>query len=134
VHNIIGKNINHKKIAFLGVTFKPNTDDMRDSSSLTMIPYLHKKGSKISYYDPTGEKKEFKNLKNCKFYSQINETCKNADLVILHTEWDEFKSLDFNKIIKNKKFKLYDLRNLYSPIEMRKKKINYYSIGRPVSN
>ena len=132
VHSIIGKNIKNKKIVFLGVTFKPNTDDMRDSVSLTMIPYLHKKGAIISYYDPTGEKKEFLKLKNCKFYNQINLACKNADLVILHTEWDEFKSLDFNKMVKNLKFKLYDLRNLYSLEEMKKKRIKYFSIGRPI--
>ena len=104
---------------------------MRDSPSLLMIPYLHKKGANVVYYDPTGLKKEFSKLKNCKFYSQINLACKDADLVILHTEWDEFKSLDFKKIIKNKKFILYDLRNLYSQIEMKKKKIKYFSVGRP---
>ena len=131
VHSIIGKNIKNKKIVFLGVTFKPNTDDMRDSVSLIMIPFLHNKGAKISYYDPTGEKKEFTKLKNCKFFNQINLACNEADLIILHTEWDEFKSLDYNKIVKNKKFKLYDLRNLYDHSEMNKKKIKYYSIGRP---
>jgi len=130
VHAILGKNIKNKKIAFLGVTFKPNTDDMRDSPSLTMIPYLNRKGAKITYYDPTGMKKEFINLNNCKFYNQINLTCKNADLIILHTEWDEFKSLDFRKIVKNKKFILYDLRNLYNLDEIKKKKIRYFSIGR----
>ena len=132
VHSIIGKNIKNKKIVFLGVTFKPNTDDMRDSVSLTMIPYLNKKGAKISYYDPSGEKKEFLKLKNCNFYNQINLACKNVDLVILHTEWDEFKSLDFKKIVRNKKFKLYDLRNLYSVDEMKKKGIKYFSVGRPI--
>ena len=130
VHSIIGKNIKNKKIVFLGVTFKPNTDDMRDSVSLLMIPYLHKKGAKISYYDPTGKKKEFSKLKYCNFCSQINLACKDADLIILHTEWDEFKSLDFKKIVKNKNFKLYDLRNLYSYYEMKRKKIKYFSIGR----
>ena len=133
IHSIIGKNIKNKKIVFLGVTFKPNTDDMRDASSLTMIPYLHKKGAKISYYDPTGEKKEFIKLKNCKFYKQIYLACKNVDLIILHTEWDEFKSLDFKNLVKNKKFTIYDLRNLYGFNEMRKKKIKYFSIGRPNS-
>jgi len=131
VHNIIGTNIKNKKITFLGVTFKPNTDDMRDSVSLTMIPYLEKKGASINYYDPTGEKKEFLKLKNCKFSKQINSACKDADLVILHTEWDEFKSLDFKKLVKNKVFKLYDLRNLYNHEEMKKKNIKYFSIGRP---
>jgi len=130
VHTYIGKNIKNKKIVFLGVTFKPNTDDMRDSPCLKMIPYLHQKGAKISYYDPTGKKKEFAKLKNCKFYNQINLACKNADLVILHTEWDEFKSLDFKRIIKNGKFILYDLRNLYNPIDMQNKRIKYHSIGR----
>jgi len=131
IHNIIGKNIKNKRIVFLGVTFKPNTDDMRDSVSLTMLPYLHKQGAKLSYYEPTGEKKEFLKLKNCKFYNQINLACKNADLIILHTEWDEFKTLDFKKIVKNKRFILYDLRNLYNFEEMKKKNIKYYSVGRP---
>jgi UDPglucose 6-dehydrogenase len=131
VHNIMGKNIKNKKIAFLGVTFKANTDDMRDSASLKMLPYLQKKGAKIMYYDPTGEKKQFSHLKKCKFSSQINLACKNADLIILHTEWDELKSLDFNNLVGNKKFKVYDLRNLYSPNEMKNRKIKYFSIGRP---
>ncbi len=134
IHKIIGKKLKNKKIAFLGVTFKPNTDDMRDSTSLNMIPYVIKKGAKVFYYDPTGEKREFKNLKNCKFFNDIKSTCKNADLIILHTEWDEFKSLDFKKIVKSKKFKIYDLRNLYSIDEMIKKRIKYYSIGRPSIN
>jgi len=134
VNDIIGKNIKNKKIVFLGVTFKPNTDDMRDSVSLTMLPHLHSKGAKITYYDPTGEKKEFFKLQNCRFNNNINAACKNADLVILHTEWDEFKSLDFNKLVKNKKFILYDLRNLYNLVEMSKNKIKYFSIGRPNTN
>jgi len=134
IYNFFGKKIINKKIVFLGVTFKPNTDDMRDSPSLLMIPYLHKKGAIISYYDPTGEKKEFSKLENCKFNNQITDACKNADLVILHTEWDEFKSLDFSKMKKNKKFILYDLRNLYDYEEMKKNKIKYFSIGRPVFN
>ena len=134
VHKILGSNIKNKKISFLGVTFKPNTDDMRDSSSLIMIPYLIKKGAKIRYYDPSGEKNEFKNLKNCYFENNIKSNCNGADLVILLTEWDEFKSLDFKKIVKNSKFKVYDLRNLYSAEEMKKNKIKYYSIGRPNTN
>ena len=59
IHKILGSNIKNKRISFLGVTFKPNTDDMRDSTSLSMIPYLCKKGAKVNYYDPSGEKNEF---------------------------------------------------------------------------
>ncbi len=131
IHKIIGSSLKNKKISFLGVTFKPNTDDMRDSVSLKMFPYLSKKGAKITYYDPTGPKNEFKNLKNCTFIDNIKKNCQHADLIILHTEWDEFKSLEFKKIIKNKNFKLYDLRNLYDYQEMAIKKIKYYSVGRP---
>jgi len=134
IEKIVGKNLKNIKIIFLGVTFKPNTDDMRDSTSLKMIPYLLKRGAKIEYYDPTGEKKEFKKLKNCVFNSSVKNICKNADLLILHTEWDEFKSLDFRKLVKNKKFKLFDLRNLYNFNEMVRKKIKYYSVGRPNTN
>ena len=134
VEKILGKNIKNKKIAFLGVTFKPNTDDMRDAVSLNMIPFLHKKKAIISYYDPTGEKKDFSNLRNCNFYSNINDTCNKADLIILHTEWDEFKSLNFKKMNKNKNTILFDLRNLYSLEQMKKEKIKYISIGRPVIN
>jgi UDPglucose 6-dehydrogenase len=131
IDSILRNNIKNKKIVFLGVTFKPNTDDMRDAASLYMIPYLLKKNAIISYYDPTGEKKEFKKLKNCNFYSDVKRACNYADLIILHTEWDEFKSLNFKKITKNKKFILYDLRNLYNFEYMRKEKIKYFSIGRP---
>ena len=134
IHKIIGSNIRNKKIAFLGVTFKPNTDDMRDSTSLKMIPYLCKKGAKVSYYDPSGKKKEFSKIKNCKYENNIKNNCKHADLIILLTEWDEFKSIDFKKVVKNTKFKVFDLRNLYSAEEMKKNKIKYYSVGRPDAN
>ena len=131
IDKIIGKNIKNKKIAFLGVTFKPNTDDMRDSTSTTMIPYLCKKGAKINYYDPSGEKKEFKKYKNCFFKKNIKDNCKDVDLIILHTEWDEFKIINFKKLSKNKKIKIYDLRNIYNIEEMKLKNINYFSVGRP---
>ena len=131
IHKILGSSLKNKKISFLGVTFKPNTDDMRDSTSLKMIPYLSKKGALINYYDPSGEKKEFRKIKNCFFKNNIKNNCYNADLVILLTEWDEFKTIDFKKVIKNKKFKVYDLRNLYNADEMKRNKIQYFSVGRP---
>ena len=134
VHKILGNNLRGKKISILGVSFKPNTDDMRDSTSLKMLPYLSKKGAIISYYDPTGEKKEFKKLLNCKFKKNIKENCLNADLIILLTEWDEFKSIDFKQVVKKKNFKIYDLRNIYTGEEMKRNKIKYYSIGRPDIN
>ena len=130
IDKILSNKIKNKKITVLGVTFKPNTDDMRESTSLTMLPYLNKKGAQVTYYDPTGEKNEFKKLKNVLFSNDLKESCYKADLIIIHTEWDEFKSIDFKKISKNKNLKIYDLRNLYSSEKMRKNRLSYYSIGR----
>jgi UDPglucose 6-dehydrogenase len=127
---LLNNNLKNKKICFLGVTFKANTDDMRDSSCIKMIPALSKKGSLINYYDPTGEKKEFKNIKNVKFKNSIKSACVNSDLVIIHTEWNDFKSINFKKIMKNNSFKLFDMRNIYSFEKMKRDKINYFSIGR----
>jgi UDPglucose 6-dehydrogenase len=130
INKILSNKIKNKKIAFLGVTFKANTDDMRQSSSLKMIPFLQKKGAIIYYYDPSGEKKEFTKLKNVLFCHDISSVCNGVDLVIIHTEWEEFKALDFAKLSKRKKFIIYDMRNLYSPNLMKQKGFNYYSIGR----
>ena len=130
VAKIMNNKIKNKKISVLGVTFKANTDDMRESSSLTLIPYLLKKGAIVKYHDPSGPKKEFKKNKNLKFERTLNKACFGADLIIINTEWDEFKSIDFKKIVKKNNFKVYDMRNLYNPIELRKRKIKYYSVGR----
>ena len=130
IDNILSKKFSNKIITFLGVTFKPNTDDMREASSIPMINYLNKKGCKIRYYDPSGEKKEFKNLSNVKFYKNISSACLKADLIIIHTEWNDFKFLNFKNLVKKKKFKIYDLRNIYSVDKMKKLKIDYISVGR----
>ena len=130
VTQIVNNNFNNKIITFLGVTFKPNTDDMRESSSISMIKYLNKKKCKIRYYDPSGEKVEFKNLKNVNYYENLSNACINSDLIILHTEWNEFKSLNFKKLVKKKNFKIYDMRNLYSSDKMRKLNIKYFGVGR----
>ena len=130
VFEILKGKIRNKKICFLGVTFKANTDDMRDSSCLSMIPSLIKKGAIINYYDPTGEKKEFKNKKNITFSKDIDSAIKKSDLIIIHTEWNDFKSINFRKTSLNKNIKVFDMRNIYSPIKMKKQKINYFAIGR----
>ena len=106
VENILNGNLKDKIVSFLGVTFKPNTDDMREASSIPMINYLNKKKCKIKYFDPSGEKKEFKKLKNVKYCKNISSTCLKADLVIIHTEWNEFKFLNFKKLVKKDNFKI----------------------------
>ena len=122
----MGNKINKKIITFLGVTFKPNTDDMREASSLKMIPFLIKKGAYIRYYDPTGIKKEFNKYRKVVFYKNISKACLKSDLVIIHTEWNEFKTINFKKIVKKNNFKIYDMRNIYSPIKMKKKQYKVF--------
>ena len=129
--NLILKNkIKNKKITFLGVTFKANTDDMRDSSCLTMIPELVKKGASIKYYDPTGYKEIFKKFKNVSYEKTIERSIDNVDLIIIHTEWNDFKSINFNKLINKKKTKIFDMRNIYSSIKMKNDRIKYFGIGK----
>ena len=130
IDKILKGKIKNKVITFLGVTFKPNTDDMREASSIPMIKYLNKKKCTIKYYDPSGEKNEFKRLQNVKYHSTINSACSNSDLIIIHTEWNDFKLINFKKIVKKNSFIIYDMRNIYSPIKMKKLNIKYFGIGR----
>ena len=130
IYKILNNKIKNKKVTFLGVTFKANTDDMRDSSSLKMIPALLKKGARVNYFDPTGLKKEFSNLKNVFYIDNIKESVQGSDLVIIHTEWNDFKSINFKNLVRGKKFIIYDMRNIYSPMKIKNQGFKYYSIGR----
>ena len=130
VEKLLKGKIKNKNITFLGVTFKPNTDDMREASSLYMIPQLHKKGAKIKYFDPSGLKKDFSSLKNVKFCKDISSACLKSDLIIIHTEWNEFKLINFKKIVKKNKFIIYDMRNIYTPSKIINSGIKYFGIGR----
>jgi len=129
IFDLLKGKIKNKKICFLGVTFKANTDDMRDSSSLSMIPSLSKKGAKVNYFDPTGEKVEFKNLENVNFSKDIKSAIRDMDLIIIHTEWNDFKSINFKKNVNKKKFIIFDMRNIYSITKMRELKIKYFGVG-----
>ena len=130
VYQILNNRIKNKNITFLGVTFKANTDDMRDSSSIKMIPALSKKGANIKYFDPTGFKNEFSKIKNVRYCNSIKKALDKADLVIIHTEWNDFKSINFKNFAKIKKFIIYDMRNIYSPLKIKKQGFKYFSVGR----
>ena len=130
IYRMLNKKIKNKKITFLGVTFKANTDDMRDSSSLKMIPWLSKKRAIIKYFDPTGYKNEFSKLKNVTNKTSIKDAVQNSDLVILHTEWNDFKSINFKNLAKGKKFIIFDMRNLYSSSKMKEQGFKYFSVGK----
>ncbi|CAN1594918.1 Ugd Predicted UDP-glucose 6-dehydrogenase [Candidatus Pelagibacterales bacterium] len=135
IYKILHNKIKNKLICFLGVTFKANTDDLRDSSAVNLISKFSKKGAMINYYEPSGSKEILDKQKNVNYFDDLYTATKNVDLIIIHTEWDEFKNLNFSKIKNNnKKIIIYDLRNLYDSKSFNNKKnITYYSIGRPVN-
>ena len=122
-------------ISILGLTFKPNTDDMRDSPSLDIIPSLINKNCKVKVYDPEGMEEAKKYL--FKFNNKISwckdpyEASKNANALVILTEWNQFRALDLEKLKKLLKNRIIiDLRNIYNPDEIREKGFKYYSIGR----
>jgi UDPglucose 6-dehydrogenase len=135
IYKILHNKIKNKLVCFLGVTFKANTDDLRDSSAVNLISKFSRKGAKINYYEPSGNKEILDKQKNVNYFDDLYTATKNVDLIIIHTEWDEFKNLNFSKIKNNnKKIIIYDLRNLYDSKSFNNKKnITYYSIGRPVN-
>ena len=130
INQILNKKIKNKKITFLGVTFKANTDDMRDSSSLKLIPWLSKKGAIIKYFDPTGYKDEFSKLKNVTNKTTIKDAIQGSDLIIIHTEWNDFKSINFKNLVKGKKIIIFDMRNIYSSTKIKEQGFKYYSVGK----
>jgi UDPglucose 6-dehydrogenase len=136
IFKILNNKIKNKIICFLGVTFKANTDDLRDSPAINLISKFVKKGAKINYYEPSGSKEVLDKQNNVNYFDDLYSAAKKIDLIIIHTEWDEFKNLNFSKIkSNNKKVIIYDLRNLYDnkSFNNNKNNITYYSIGRPVN-
>jgi len=125
------KNINNKKIGILGLSFKPNTDDMRFAPSIHIIEELQKEGAKIRAYDPEAIEKSKQILNNIEYCKDPYETAKNADALLILTEWNEFKKLDFEKIktLMNDSL-IIDGRNIYDPVEMKNLGFKYISMGR----
>jgi UDPglucose 6-dehydrogenase len=119
-----------KTVAVLGLTFKPNTDDMRDAPSLVIVPYLQAKGARIRAYDPEGAKEARKllQLETCK---DAYEALEGADGVVILTEWNEFRALDLARVKSLLKHPLMiDLRNIYRPQPMAASGFTYVSVGR----
>jgi len=131
VVNACGGNVSGKTIGILGLTFKPNTDDMRDSPSLEIIPALQKLGAKIRAYDPEGRHQAEPMLPGVEFADGAYEAVEGAAAVVLITEWNEFRALDLRRIKANLAEPVFvDLRNVYIPSEMRELGFTYSSIGR----
>ncbi|VAV95995.1 UDP-glucose 6-dehydrogenase [hydrothermal vent metagenome] len=127
-----GGSLVNKTIAVLGLTFKPNTDDMRDSPSLDIVPALQAAGAMVRAYDPIGMKEAALLLDNVDYAEGPYQALEGADGVVLITEWDEFRALDIDRVKQLMKTPvMVDLRNIYRPREMAERGIDYHSIGRP---
>lgn len=127
-----GGSVEGKKIAVLGVAFKPNTDDMRDSPSLDIIPALQAAGATISAFDPEamGEAKEM--LSNVDWQENSYATMDGADALVIITEWNEFRMLDLDRVKDLLKAPvMVDMRNIYNRQEMKEAGFDYTCIGRP---
>lgn len=121
-----------KTIAVLGLTFKPETDDMRDSPSLEILPALQAAGATIRAFDPEGMHEAKKLLKDVVWCDDGYETATGADALVIITEWNQFRALDFDRLkTLLRQPVLVDLRNIYKPAEMRQAGFRYYSVGRP---
>lgn len=128
-----GGNLEGKTLAVLGVTFKPNTDDMRDAPSLDIIPLLQKAGARIRAYDPEGMEEARKYLSDIDWKKDAYSVMPSADALLILTEWNEFRVLDFERIKSLLKAPLViDLRNIYSLAEMAQAGFIYHSVGREV--
>jgi UDPglucose 6-dehydrogenase len=129
--NACASNVEGKTIAILGVTFKPNTDDMRDAPSLDIIPALQLAGANIRVYDPEGMHEANQLLKNICWCESAYEAMDNADAVTILTEWNEFRGLDLNRIKSLLTAPIMiDLRNIYNPKEMESAGFLYSCVGR----
>jgi len=126
-----GGSLDGKTVAVLGVTFKPNTDDMRDSPSLDILPSLQQGGAKVRAYDPEGMGEAKEMFENVDWCEDAYQTMEGADVLVIITEWNAFRALDIERVKSLMKTPiLVDLRNIYIPEEMKKAGVSYHCIGR----
>jgi len=132
IKKVLGKDIRKKRIAFLGVTFKPNTDDLRESPSLVIIPELIKAGALIQAHDPAYNSSflKTKEFKKVSWFKNVFGAIKEADLLLIHTEWNEYRGLDFKKVkkIMNEAI-VFDFRNIFNKTDINSYGFKYLGIG-----
>jgi len=131
VADALAGDLRGKLIGVLGLTFKPNTDDMREAPSLQIIPALLAMGARVQAYDPEGHEAR-QLLREVDFKNGPYEAVEGADCAVIITEWDEFRALDLDRVreIMNRPL-VVDLRNIYKPDELRSRGFTYLSVGRP---
>ena len=132
IRQALGGNVSGRNLAVLGLTFKPETDDMRDAPSLAILPKLLEDGARIRAHDPQGMKEARNFLSAAVEYSEdIYATCADADAVVLLTEWNVFRGLDLDRVKKLMRGAVFiDLRNVYDRSRMEQAGFEYYCVGR----
>jgi UDPglucose 6-dehydrogenase len=126
------RDLKGKKIAIWGLAFKPKTDDIRDAPAITIVENLINLGAKVVAFDPVAQENFRKLLPATKFQDDAIAACRDADALVVCTEWDEFRQIDLAKVKEAlKKPIIFDGRNIYDPAPMRKLGFKYFSIGRP---
>ena len=126
----MGGDVKGKRVGVLGLTFKPNTDDMRDAPSLDIVPALQAAGAIVQAYDPEGHEAR-QLLREVEFKANAYDVAQDADVLVIITEWDQFRALDLDRIkLLMRRPLVVDLRNVYRPAEMRARGFEYRSVGR----
>jgi len=134
VANAFGGNLRGKSIAVLGVTFKPNTDDMRDAPSIPLVTALQDMGADVRVYDPVGMEQARKVFENVTFCSDAYDCARACHALVIVTEWEQFRALDLKEIAAIMATPvIVDLRNIYSPEEVTRNGFHYCGVGRPKS-
>src|SRR5882724_3949745 len=129
----VGGSLRGQTVAVLGLTFKPNTDDMRDAPSIPLITALHDMGATVRAYDPVGMEQAKKTLPELTYCNDEYECAQGAAALVIVTEWEQFRALDLDRLkqVMAEKPAIVDLRNIYLPDEMRQRGFIYESVGRP---
>jgi len=131
IRDAMGDQLAGRRIAVFGVTFKPNTDDMRDSPSLAIVPALQEAGARIRAFDPQGMTEAAEMMPGIELCGDAYETMEGADALAIVTEWNEFRLLDLERVKGLLSAPLIiDLRNIYKPDEIIKAGFDYFSVGR----
>ncbi len=129
---VLGGDVKGRQIAILGIAFKADTDDIRDAAALEVIPALQAKGAKISAFDPAAMEHGSATFENVVWCHDSYSAAQDADIIVVLTEWSEFRGLDFAKLKKAVKGRvILDFRNLYVPEDVVKAGFSYHSLGRP---
>jgi UDPglucose 6-dehydrogenase len=128
----LGGDARGKTVALLGLTFKPNTDDMRDAPSLSIVQALQDAGAQVRGYDPEGEEQAKSMMPHLTFFDSPYRAADNADAVVLVTEWDVLRALDLKRLARTMAQPIFvDLRNVYPPEDVEEAGLRWFGIGRP---